>query len=74
MNDAEFLDAYVTDKYLTYTFDDGKGFYEDANTGVAIHFHSPKHKDGLNFAMWTQSLNGKDWKSPILTEITNAAN
>ena len=33
----------------------------------------PRHKDGLNFAMWTQSLKGKDWKSPILTEITNAA-
>ena len=72
-NDSEFLDPYVTDKYLTYTFDDGKGFYEDTNTGVAIHFYSPKHKDGLNFAMWTQSLKGKDWKSPILTEITNAA-
>ena len=72
-NDAEFLDPYVTNEYLTYTFEDGKGFFEDGNTGVAIHFYSPKHKDGLNFAMWTQPLKGKDWKSPILTEITNAS-
>lgn len=73
LNDSEFLDPYVTDKYLTYTFDGGKGFYEDTNTGVAIHFYSPKHKDGFNFAMWTQSLKGKNWKPPILTEITQAA-
>ncbi len=72
-NDSEFLHPYVTDKYLSYHFENGKGFYEDTNTGVAIHFYSPKHKDGVNFAMWTQTLEGKDWKSPILTEITNAA-
>ena len=72
-NDSEFLDPYVTKNFLTYQFDGGKGFYDDPNTGVAIHFYSPKHKDGVNFAMWTQSIEGKDWKTPILNEISNAS-
>ena len=75
-NDSEFLDPYVTEQYLTYKFEGSKGFYDDANTGVAIHFYSPKHKDGLNFAMWTMGL-GKDelkWKDPITREIINAVN
>ncbi|MED5454114.1 MAG: cellulase family glycosylhydrolase, partial [Verrucomicrobiota bacterium] len=66
-NDSEFLDPYVTEQYLTYTFEGGKGFYDDVNTGVSIHFYTPQHKDGLNFAMWTMPL-GKDelkWKDPI---------
>jgi hypothetical protein len=73
-NDSEFLDPYVTEQYLTYRFDGGKGFYQDVNTGVAIHFYSPGHKDGLNFSMWTMRL-GKDemkWKAPIEKEIKNA--
>jgi len=75
-NDSEFLDPYVTEQYLTYKFEGSKGFYDDFNTGVAIHFYSPKHKDGLNFAMWTMGL-GKDelkWKTPITKEIINAVN
>jgi hypothetical protein len=75
-NDSEFLDPYVTEQYLTYEFEGGKGFYDDVNTGVAIHFYSPKHKDGLNFSMWTMGL-GKDdlkWKDPITREINNAVN
>jgi len=72
-NDSVFLDPYVTEEHLSYTFDGGKGFYDDVNAGVAIHFYSPKHKDGINFAMWTQSLKGANWKPPILNEITQAA-
>ncbi|MEC7883056.1 MAG: cellulase family glycosylhydrolase [Verrucomicrobiota bacterium] len=75
-NDSEFLDPYVTEQYLTYTFEGGKGFYDDVNTGVSIHFYTPKHKDGLNFAMWTMPL-GKDelkWKDPITEQIINAVN
>ena len=73
-NDSEFLDPFVTEEYLTYRFDGGKGFYDDANTGVAIHFYSPKHADGLNFAMWTQALGDDDskWKAPITEHITSA--
>jgi len=73
-NDSEYLDPYVTDQYLTYRFDGGKGFYQDTNTGVAIHFYSPKHRDGLNFAMWTMPLGEDDlkWKAPITKEITSA--
>ena len=72
-NDSEFLDPYVTEQYLTYKFGDGKGFYDDENTGVAIHFYSPKHKDGVNFAMWIQPLKRTNWKPPILKEITSAS-
>ena len=71
-NDSIFLDPYATEEYLSYTFDEGKGFYNDINAGVAIHFYSPKHKDGINFAMWTQSLKGTNWQPPILNEITHA--
>ena len=73
-NDSQFLDPYVTEQYLTYRFDGDKGFYQDVNTGVAIHFYSPGHKDGLNFSMWTMRL-GKDemkWKGPVEKEIKNA--
>lgn len=75
-NDSEFLDPYVTEQYLTYKFEGGKGFYGDVNTGVAIHLYSPRHKDGLNFSMWTMGL-GKDelkWKEPITKEVINAVN
>jgi len=73
-NDSEFLDPYVTEEYLTYTFDGGKGFYDDVNAGVAIHFYNPKHKDGLNFAMWTMRLGNDEskWKDPITAQIMNA--
>ena len=66
-NDPEFLDPYVTKDHLTYTFDGGKGFYDDPNTGVAIHFYAPRHEDGLNFAFWTRSLGSNEsrWKNPI---------
>jgi len=76
LNDSEFLNPYVTEEYLTYRFDGGKGFYDDINTGVAIHFYTPKHQDGLNFAMWTQSLWGNEsrWKDPITEQIMNAVN
>ncbi len=75
-NDSEFLDSYVTEKYLTYQFEDGKGFYDDFNAGVAIHFYSPRHKDGLNFAMWTMGLGNEEskWKDPITKEILHAVN
>lgn len=75
-NDSEFLDPYVTEQYLTYKFEGGKGFYDDVNTGVAIHFYSPGHKDGLNFAMWTMGLGNEElkWKGPITKEIINAVN
>ena len=75
-NDSEFLDPYVTEKYLTYQFEDGKGFYDDVNAGVAIHFYSPRHKDGLNFAMWTMGLGNEEskWKDPITKEILHAVN
>ncbi|MCP4856884.1 MAG: glycoside hydrolase family 5 protein [Fuerstiella sp.] len=75
-NDSEFLDPFVTEEYLTYQFDGGKGFYDDANTGVAIHFYSPKHVDGLNFAMWTQGLGDDEskWKAPITAQIMSAVN
>ena len=73
-NDSEVLDPYVTDEYLTYEFGGGTGFYEDGNTGVAIHFYAPKHKDGLNFAMWTTPLGSDEarWKTPITNEINHA--
>ncbi len=76
LNDSEYLDPYVSEEYLTYQFDGGKGFYDDINTGVAIHFYSPKHKDGLNFAMWKQPLWGDEsrWKDPITEQIMNAVN
>jgi len=73
-NDSEFLDPYVTEAYLPYKFDGGKGFYDDANVGAAIHFYSPKQADGLNFAMWTTPL-GKDeskWKKPVTEQIMHA--
>jgi len=73
-NDSEFLDPYVTDKFLTYTFGDGKGFYDDPNIGVSIHFYNPKYKDGINFAMGTNPL-GDDaakWKAPITEQIMYA--
>lgn len=75
-NDSELLNPFVTEEYLTYQFDGGKGFYDDTNTGVAIHFYSPKHQDGLNFAMWTQPLWGDEsrWKDPITEQIMNAVN
>ncbi len=74
-NDPEYLDPYVTEKYLTYTFDGGKGFYDDTHTGVAIHFYSPKHEDGINFAMWTAPLpvEDKKWKPIVLNKITTAS-
>lgn len=73
-NDSEFLGPYVTEEYLTYEFDGGRGFYEDANTGVAIHFYSPRHEDGHNFAMWTQALGDDEskWKDPIAEQIMYA--
>ncbi|MDP6746756.1 MAG: cellulase family glycosylhydrolase [Candidatus Poribacteria bacterium] len=72
-NDSIYLDPYVTEEHLTYTFGDGQGFYDDTSTGVAIHFYRPQHKDGVNFAMWTMSLEGEVWKPSILREITNAS-
>ena len=72
-NDPEFLDPYVTKKYLTYTFDGGRGFYDDTNAGVAIHFYNPRHEDGVNFAMWTAPLpEDKEWK-PIVSNKINTA-
>tara|TARA_B100000427_G_C15499518_1_gene591369 strand:- start:338 stop:1903 length:1566 start_codon:yes stop_codon:yes gene_type:complete len=75
-NDSKFLYPYVTDQYLTYKFGKGKGFYDDVNTGVAIHFYSPGHKDGLNFSMWTMRLGNEEmkWKNPITKEVKNAVN
>ena len=75
-NDSEFLYPFVTEKYLTYQFEDGNKFYDDVNTGVAIHFYSPRHKDGLNFSMWTMGLGNDEskWKDPITKEIIHAVN
>ncbi len=74
-NDPEYLDPYVTEKYLTYTFDDGRGFYDDINAGVTIHFYNPRHEDGINFAMWITPLPQEDnkWKPTILNKITLAS-
>ena len=72
-NDPEYLDPYVTEKHLTYAFDGGKGFYDDANAGVAIHFYNPRHEDGVNFAMWIAPLpEDKKWKPIVLNKITTA--
>ena len=73
-NDSEFLDPYVTEDHLTYTFDGGKGFYDDPNAGVAIHFYAPRHEDGLNFAFWTRPLGNIEsrWKDPITDHIMHA--
>ena len=73
-NDSEFLDPYVTEDHLTYAFDGGKGFYDDPNAGVAIHFYAPRHEDGLNFAFWTQPLGNIEsrWKDPITDHIMYA--
>jgi len=73
-NDSEFLDPYATEEYMTYTFDNGKGFYDDTNIGVAIHFYNPRQADGINFAFWTESL-GEDeekWKNTITDQIMYA--
>merc|ERR1712110_356077 len=71
---GDTLDAYVTQAYLKYTFDGGKGFYEDPNVGVAIHFYAPRGSDGLNWAMWTQPLgsNASRWQNPITDQIMYA--
>lgn len=73
-NDSEFLDPYATDEYMTYTFDNGKGFYDDTNIGVAIHFYNPRQTDGINFAFYTESLGDEEekWKSPISEQIMYA--
>ena len=73
-NDPEYLENYVTKEHLTYTFDGGKGFYEDTNAGVAIHFYNPRHEDGINFAMWLTPLPEEDekWKPTILIKLTLA--
>lgn len=72
-NDSEFLDPYVTEEYMTYKFD-GKGFYDDPNIGVAIHFYNPKQVDGINFAFYTESLGDDEekWKSTITEQIMYA--
>ena len=73
-NDPEYLDPYVTEEYLTYTFDRDKGFYDDTNAGVAIHFYSPRHEDGFNFAMWTAPLPANEkWNPIVLDKITTAS-
>ena len=73
-NDSEYLDPYATENHLRYTFDGGKGFYDDRNAAVAIHFYAPRHEDGLNFAMWTASLgnNASRWQDPISKHIEYA--
>ena len=67
-NDAEYMEPWVTEEYLTYTFKDGLRFYDDPNIGVAIHYYSPSGHDSAegypNFAMWTASL-GNYWKGSI---------
>jgi len=75
-NDSEFLDPFLTEEYLTYQFDGGKGFYDDTNTGVTIHFYNPRHEDGHNFAMWTQPLGDDEskWKDPITEQVMYAVN
>ena len=67
-NDSEFLDPYVTEQYLTYKFEGGKGFYDDVNTGVAIHFYSPGQMMALilrcNHGAWKRGIEmeGSDHK------------
>merc|ERR1719262_1951859 len=80
MNDPKYL-PYVTDTYLKYKFDGGKGFYEDPNVGVAVHFYAPRDTDGLNWAFWTQRLgtnesgvNNSKWQNPITDQIMYAVN
>merc|ERR1712216_122266 len=72
---------YVTKEHLKYTFDGGKGFYEDPNVGAAIHFYTPRGENGINWAMWTQPLgtgevwgNASKWQGPITDQIMYAVN
>jgi len=70
-NDADLMDPWLTEKYLTYKLSDSSGFFEDPNIGVAIHYYAPRNKDGDNFAMWTAPLkNG--WKAAIDYHIDHA--
>jgi hypothetical protein len=80
-NDAKFLDPYVTKAHLKYTFDGGKGFYEDQYVGAAMHFYTPRGENGVNWAMWTQPLgtneswgNASKWQGPITDQIMYAVN
>ncbi len=70
-NDADQMDGYVNDTHLDYTLENGTGFFEDPNVGVAIHFYAPRHEDGVNFAMWTASLSG-NWRRAIDKHINKA--
>jgi len=67
-NDAEYLEPWVSEKYLTYSFNGGLKFYDDPNIGVAIHYYSPSGHDAAggypNFAMWKAPL-GNHWKGAI---------
>jgi len=67
-NDAKYLHPWVSEKYLTYSFNDGLKFFDDPNIGVAIHYYSPGGHDASdgypNFAMWTAPL-GNNWKGAI---------
>ena len=70
-NDSEMMDPWMSEDHLTYSLGEGKGFFEDPNIGVAIHYYAPKHEDGGNFAMWTASLSG-NWQSSIDYQINKA--
>ena len=70
-NDSDMMDPWMSEDYLTYTFSEGKGFFEDPNIGVAIHYYAPRQEDGNNFAMWTASLSG-NWQSSIDYNINKA--
>merc|ERR1712110_134939 len=80
-NDAVFLDPYVTKAHLKYTFDGGKGFYEDQKVGAAMHFYTPRGENGVNWEMWTQPLGTNEswgkaskWQGPITDQIMYAVN
>jgi len=75
-NDSEYLDPYATEEYLSYQFDEGSGFYDDPNTGMAIHFYNPRPKDGINFTFWTDSLGNDEakWRKTITEQIMYAVN
>ena len=75
-NDSEFLEPYGTEEYITYTFDGDKGFYDDLNAGMAIHFYNPRYKDGIDFAFSTDSLGNEEsrWRKTITEQIMYAVN
>lgn len=63
-NDSDKMDPWVSEEHLSYKLSDGKGFFEDPNIAVAIHFYRPNGRSGNNWAMGTEPLKS-GWQSFI---------